>query len=448
MLKNLPKKLISLAERLPAPLYIVGGVCRDALLQNERAVKDWDICAPVDARKLCEAAESVCLTPTAVYAATGTVRLEGDGEKYEFTSFRTDSYRGGLHRPSSVEFTDSIEKDARRRDFTCNAVYYDVKKGEFVDVLGGIKDIKAGVLNTVDSPYKVFGEDGLRLMRLCRFAATLGFTPEEECLVGARANAALIDDVAKERVWEELKKILSADSAYGVKGGHYAGVKLLYSSGVMRYILPELTAGDGMAQRKDYHNYDVLGHSLRCVYYAPENIRLAALLHDVGKPYCYNKNGSFAGHETEGARITADILTRLKAPVKEREYTEKLVLLHMYDFTGAAAENKVRKFLVNNWDVIPDLLALKQADFSACKDVTSPAPVNLKWQNIIEKMQKEGVPFTQKQLNIRGDHLIACGILPAQTGKTLKFLLEQAAMNCVKNERESLIKSALRFNGR
>lgn len=439
---NVPEKLERLARSLNRPLYIVGGICRDKLAGLKCGQKDWDICAPVSAELLSAAAEKCGFTISATYKRTGTVRLLADNEEYEFTSFRTDKYEKGNHTPSSVEFTDDIVLDARRRDFKCNAVYYDVLKQTFVDPLGGIEDIKNRRLTTVVSATKVFGEDGLRLMRLCRIAAQTGFTPTDECLSGARENRKLIADVACERIWAELNAILHADEKYSVEGAQYKGLELLKESGVLKEILPELALGDKMEQRKDFHDYDVLEHSLRCVLYADKSVRLAALLHDVGKPYCLIKFGNFHKHDEYGAEIAEEICRRLRVPVALAQKACRLIELHMYDLSGATSTNKVRKFIVNNYGDIEELLLLKQADYSACKDKTDVAPCVSKWRKIIADMKKEGVPFTLKELNVKGNELIEAGISPCETGKMLKFLLEQAAMGCVKNSREELIAHA------
>lgn len=441
---EVPEKLYKLALALPKPLYVVGGACRDKLAGLESVSRDWDVCAPVSAGEALAAAKKVGLTVLATYKNTGTVRMEADGESVEFTCFRTDRYVRGVHSPAEVTFTDDINGDALRRDFRCNAIYYDIAADRFVDPLGGVDDIKNRRLDTVAAPEKVFGEDGLRLMRLARIAAQTGFTPTPECMDGAAANAALIEDIAPERIWAELQLILVADLKYGVTGGQYRGLRLLKETGVLARILPELALGDGMAQRGDFHDYDVLEHSLRAVLYAPPHIRLAALLHDVGKPYCLINYGRYSRHDEIGAVISRDICARLRVPVRTAERVAALVGLHMYDLSCAASENKVRKFIVNNFAYIDDLLALKQADYSACKDDLSEAPCVTKWKKIICGMKADGAPFTLKELDVKGNDLIAAGVPPSQTAQTLRYLLEQAAMNCVANRKDKLILQALR----
>lgn len=442
MYEILSEKLKMLAESCPFPLYVVGGRVRDYIAGLETDKTDTDICAPVTAEVFLGYAESCGFKATAVYKNTGTVKIRFGDEDYEFTSFRSDEYVRGEHTPVNIYFTDDINLDARRRDFKCNAVYYDIKARRISDPLGGIEDIENRRLDTVAAPAKVFGEDGLRLMRLARIAAQTGFSPAPGCLVAAREHKELIRDVSCERIWEELKLILGADGRYGINLAHYAGLKILKNTGILEIILPELCEGEGMIQRKDIHKYDVLEHSLRCVAYAHPSIRLAALLHDVGKPYCMREFNTFAEHEKEGAEIAARICVRLKVPKKQAEETARLISLHMYDFRGDAKENKVRKFIAANIDIFDKILLLKQADYSACKDDFKTAPTVLKFKGIYEKMREEGLPFTLKELNINGNDLLEMGFPPEEIGNTLKKLLADCAIKIVPNDRAKLCERA------
>jgi tRNA nucleotidyltransferase (CCA-adding enzyme) len=446
-MKNIiPEKLNNLAKSCTFPLYVVGGACRDFLANLESKAKDYDICAPIGVDEFVVVAVDCGFTVNAVYKNTGTVKLTDGEHDYEFTSFRSDEYVRGVHSPSKIYFTDDIKKDALRRDFKCNAVYYDIMADNFVDPLGGIDDIKNKRITTVACAEKVFGEDGLRLMRLCRQAAQLGFTPSQECLEGARKNAALIKDIAPERIWAELNYILSADAKYGRQYGQYNGLILLKESGVLPYILPELAAGDGMPQRPDFHDHDVLEHSFRCVKYAHPDIRLAALLHDVGKPHCFTETGKFTNHEVVGAQMSEKICDRLRISSKIKALTSRLIRQHMYDFDCQTKENKVRRQIVENYDILDKLLNLKQADFSACKDNLSVAPCVEKWRNIEQKMKDEGAPFSVKELKVRGNELIGAGISPDKTSKTLKYLLGECVINPSLNSKQTLVKLALTFN--
>lgn len=440
----IPEQLQALA-RLVSPLYVVGGTCRDYLAGLSGGTYDFDICAPHPAEQIVAAAVKCGFQVCSVYKNTGTVKLKCGGEEYEYAAFRSDGYVRGTHVPAKTFFTDDIRTDALRRDFKMNAVYYDIAAEKFVDPLGGMADIAQKRVSTVREADRVFGEDGLRLMRLARQAASAGFTPSEECAEGARLNSSLIADISAERIWAELNAILHADGKYGKEYAQYNGLKILQDTGVLARVLPELCLGDGMAQRDDFHSHDVLEHSLRCVKYSDGSVRLAALLHDVGKPYCKLQTGVFYGHEKEGARIARDICARLKVSKRLAEETEELVLLHMYDANCGARAGKVRKFIVNHYGVMDKLFLLKQADYSACKDDLSEAPAVAKWKGVLREMEKEGAPLTLKQLSVNGNDLIGAGICPNEVGNILHRLLEECALNGRLNKRETLLALAQRL---
>ena len=436
----IPDRLRCLAQACTAPLYLVGGAVRDYLAGTLQADADLDLASPMPDGAFAEAAAACGFSVRAVYPATGTVKIEdGEGVACEYTRFRSDEYVRGMHTPSHIVFTEDVALDARRRDFTCNAVYYDIKEQKFIDPLGGMDDIKRKVLRTVAPAEKVFGEDGLRLLRLARMCGATGFRPDEECMEGARHNCRLIRDISAERIYDEFRYILRADGIYGVKYGQYAALCIMRDTGVLGMILPELSLGAGMTQRQDFHMYDVLEHSLRCVMYAPDDIRLAALLHDVGKPYCKVLTGSYHGHEKEGARIAREICARLKVPKKLTEETVRLIELHMYDVDCKARESKIRRMIVSNRDIFFKLVALKQADYSACRDDLSEAPVITKWREIYGNMVAEKVPFNLRELKIKGDELIAAGIPRDKCGKVLDRLLLECAAFPQLNERNKLM---------
>lgn len=446
MRRILPQNLILLAESAPFPLYVVGGTVRDHLAGLTPKTPDFDICSPTSAEIFAEFATLRGFCVKSVFKNTGTVKLQDkDKTEYEYSCFRSDKYVRGTHVPVEIYFTDDIGLDARRRDFTANAVYYDIKADKYVDPLDGISAIRQKRLTTVAPAEKVFGEDGLRLMRLARQAATLGFYPDDECLLGAAQNAALIDDISPERVFAELSAILRADEKYGNADGSYQGLRLLEKTGVLARILPELAKGKGMAQRADFHKYDVLEHSLRAVKYAPPSIRLAALLHDVGKPLCTLRDGNSYNHPIEGEILAKTILHRLKAPKKTTETVCALVRWHMYDMDCKTGEAKLRRFFVEHYSILEDLLLLKQADFSACMDDRREAPTCTRWKNLLAQMKREGAPFALKDLDIKGTDLLALGIQPARVSAVLHKLLSHAVVLPQDNQKERLLKLAKCF---
>jgi len=448
MREFLPDNLLKLADVCQQSLYMIGGSVRDFLLGVPLDQKtDYDLSSPMSEVELIEKAEGLGFQIVAVYKNTGTVKLKDlEGTSYEFTRFRSDKYVRGIHAPSEVIFTEDILLDARRRDFTSNAVYYDIKSGAFVDPLSGIGDIKQHILNTVAPAEKVFGEDGLRLMRLCRFAAQLGFTPSEECLAGAKKNADLIKDIHPERIFTELDLLLHADEKFSDPAAPYNGLRLLKETGVLSRIMGELAAGDKLYQREDFHSYDVLEHSFRCVLYSPPSIRYAALLHDVGKPFCFTRDGNFHAHPEEGAKIAGEILSRLKAPLKLIRDTQELILWHMRDFDCRMRNQKVLKTIRDVYPFFDDLLALKQADFSACKDDLSPAPTVEKWKKIYGEAREENIPFALAELDIRGGDLKELGIPAQRIGQILEELLNSAIERRVKNEKNALLRYAQKLS--
>ena len=444
----LPKNLIHLAKNSTTPLYVVGGSVRDFLagLTPNTLQKDWDICSPMSAEEFCALAKKCGFTVCSVFKNTGTVKLkDACNQEYEFSCFRYDKYVRGLHTPAKITFTKDIKLDALRRDFTVNAVYYDIQNKTFVDPLDGICAIQQKRLTTVAPAKKVFSEDGLRLLRLARFHGTLGFSPDEECLFGAMQYAHLIQDISPERIYSELSAILVADEKYNVKQGHYLALSLLAQTRVLDYILPELTLGRAMQQRKDFHQYDVLEHSLRSVLYADKQVRLACLLHDVGKPFCFNRDGNFYAHAVEGSRIAVEVLHRWKAPKSVITETEQLIALHMQDLDLKTSINKLRRFLVAHYPLLPKLLLLKQADFSACMDEKSPAPTCVKWQNLLQKMKEEKTPFSLKELAVNGNDLLTLDIPKTHLSAILKQLLNHTAIQPKDNVKERLLRLALAF---
>ncbi len=437
---KLEKRLVSLAKKLNKPLYAVGGVVRNFLIDKSIA-RDIDLSASVAVEELLPILKEVGFTVVAEYKRTGTVVFKSSKQKYEYTAFRKEVYaKGGAHTPVEVYPTDDILEDARRRDFKCNAVYYDIAKGEIVDVLGGVEDIKNKILDTVIEPERVFENDGLRLLRLARFAGELNFKPTDRVLFAMEMYADNISAISPERVFSELKKILVSDKAYPFSDvkGHYTGLKILDKTMVLDRIFPELTMGRSMAQRADFHKYDVLEHSLRCVLYSPPRVRLASLFHDIGKPYCFKRDGKYYYHDIEGVKIAGEVLKRLKADNRTISQVKYLIKEHMVDLDCSMEENEVRLFLVDNYDKLDELAEVKQADFRASLERDEPAPTIVKWQKILHNMLSDGVPFTVRGLAISAKELLEMGVDERKIGQTQKKLLELTATKRLRNDKETL----------
>ncbi len=445
MKKIFAKNLILLAESLDKPLYAVGGIVRNYLIDGSIS-EDVDLAAAIPVDELVNSLPLFNFKVVAEYKRTGTVVFSDNDKRYEYTTFRREKYFGGEHTPAKTEFTDDIFEDALRRDFKCNAVYFDLKDGNIVDPLNGLENIKNKILDTVTSPMKVFSNDGLRLMRLARFSGELNFKPTEEVLKGAKKFADNIREISPERIYSELIKILNSDTKYSFSdpSGHYNGLQILNNTKVLDRIFPELTEGRGMAQRADFHRYDVLEHSLRAVLYADKSVRLAALLHDVAKPFCYKRDGYYYHHFEEGERIAEEVLKRLKADNDTVRLVTFLVKEHMIDLDCSMRESKVRRFIVRNYDKLAQLMMVKQADFRASLEIDERAPTLIKWGRIIDNMQKDGTPFTLKELQISSSDLIELGYKGEKLGKELNKLWDFAIINPDKNRRDILINIAER----
>ncbi|MBR5192269.1 MAG: CCA tRNA nucleotidyltransferase [Clostridia bacterium] len=447
MKKYLSQKLIDLANVLPKPIYVVGGFTRDFLI-NKKPSCDVDLASSMLVEEILPYVEKVGFKVKAEYKRTGTIVFGKEKEKYEYTTFRVDSYPlGGAHTPKKVEFTEDILIDAKRRDFKCNAIYYDIKNGEFVDPLGGIEDIKNKVLSTVEEPKKVFSHDGLRLMRLARFCGELNFTPTTEVIAGAKEFSSNIKDIAVERIFEELKKILISNEkhAFSNPNGHYYGLKLLDEIGVLEKILPEVTNGRNLGQRKDFHSYDVLEHTLKTVLYAEKEVRLFALLHDVGKPFAMQKDNKFSLHAEYGANIVKDILKRFKADNKITDLAVFLTKNHMLGVKKQPLEEDLRVFFVENYNKIPLLIMLKQADHFAGKDDLTFPQYLLKWKHLLKEISLDKTPLTIKNLKISAQDLLSLGAKQKNLSKTLRNLWLECVKNPTKNNQETLVDLAKQF---
>lgn len=412
-----PESLRAFAAQFPVPLYLVGGYVRDAVCGV--ISQDIDICSSLPAEEVKNLLSGTEYRISLLKRDTGSVSILSDETEWQYTAFRTDVYEKG-HTPKSIRPAD-ITGDALRRDFRANAVYYDIKNDCFVDPLGGLEDVKKRVFSTTRPPKEVFSEDGLRLMRLARLASETGFSVDERAMEGARENAEKIKEIAPERIRVELERILHSPVPS-------VGLEILRKEGVLQLILPEIAAGYGLEQRKDYHKYDVFYHTLATVDAADTSVRTAALFHDVGKPVCFFSTGVYYRHDVVGAETCRDIMRRLRYSNKEIEETKRLVLYHMIDISGDMKENKIRKFVQKNADILTKLCLLKDADrigCGYCKEGQSPASIRLR--KTLEQMKAEGVPFSVRDLRIRGDEIPEETLPKDKRGEALCALLAACA---------------------
>jgi poly(A) polymerase/tRNA nucleotidyltransferase (CCA-adding enzyme) len=331
---KVPKSVSHVTETLEKggfEAYLVGGCVRDLI--TGRKPKDWD--ATTDARP----EQIIALFPNTFYeneyGTVGVVNEEETDETLkivEVTPYRTEAAYSDFRRPDKVIFSNNLGDDLSRRDFTVNAIAYNITKGQIVDPYNGQDDIKDKTIRTVGEPEDRFGEDALRMLRAIRFSTELGFTIEPKTEKAIQNNTILLEKISKERIRDEFIKIVMADKPM-------QGIVLAHKLGVLRYVSREIEAGLHVEQRGE-HIYDVWEHNLRALQHSADNnwplhVRLAALFHDVSKPETRRwseeqKQWTFYGHDVVGGRVTKKILERLKFPVKLTDTVSKLVRYHLF----------------------------------------------------------------------------------------------------------------------
>lgn len=441
-------ELVQLAK-LFAPytaLYAVGGCVRDRIMGV--ACHDIDICSPLrveDVKRLLSGSEFQLSDKS---LRMGTVIISKGDFRAEYTCFRTDSYEkgSGAHSPSEVRFTNSILDDAQRRDFACNAIYLDVLKGEYVDPLGGIEDIRQKRLRRAKED--VFEADGLRILRLVRFAAELGFDPDKATWDSAVENAWRVRDITVERVREELISCFEADVKHPElkrTGAHLEAFRALDSLGLVDMLLPELAALKGLEQPRQYHLYDAYEHSVKAFELSPPHLRWAALLHDVGKAPMVAQHGNMHGHDVAGEEIVGKILERLRFKKSEIRRVTQLVRWHMVDINGNTSPAKLRRFVVQHADIVEQLCELVDVDGLASEGkLTRPNRLREEY----EFLKRNGVPLCVKELSVGGDDLIALGVPDSMRATALEELLEATAMDPKLADRERALKYLAKFANR
>lgn len=436
---NLPPALRAFAESLSEEgiaLYAVGGCVRDALLG--RPVHDMDLCSRLKPDELIARANACSVQARIVQKTLGTVLLIFDGQTFEHTTFRTESYgTGGAHRPETVVFSDLPEEDAFRRDFSVNALYQSLTTGEIVDPTGGLSDLSRRVLRTTAAdPAQILRDDGLRVMRLVRFAASLGFSIDTATWTAAKTHAALLADTAWERRRQELERVLLDPHVL-------TGLTLLRDVGALPYVLPECVACDGVPQRKDHHRYDVLMHMFHTCAETPEELgcRLIGLLHDVGKPVTKQRDGNLYAHDIDSAEIAKVMLERLRFPSALIERVCFAVRAHMFDITDSAADATLRRrFALWGRERTEDVIMIREADVRGSGYRTDYTAAH--WRSVYDAMQREHAPFSESELAVSGEDVMQeLGLLAGErVGRIKRQLLLHCAVHPNDNRRDVLKK--------
>jgi len=438
--------------------YIVGGCVRDLIISKIKELKknpkDWDIATIAKPEQIQK------LFPDSVYENEfGTVLIKTGSESpnlkiIEVTTLRKEGKYSDKRHPDKIEFAKTIEEDLSRRDFTVNAMAIKIKNSErtLIDPFDGQKDLENKLIRTVGDAKERFSEDGLRLMRAIRFACELNFQIESQTLEAIKKNASLLSFISKERVRDELIKIINSSEAA-------KGILLLQETGLLKQIIPELEKGIGVTQNK-HHIYTVWEHLWRSLEYACAKkysleVRLASLFHDIGKPYTKEGEGidsTFYNHEWQGAKITARILSRLKFSNDKSERIVKLVRCHgfVYD-TEITTDAAIRRLLVKiGKENIQELAQVREADRigSGC-----PKALPFRLRHFLFRVEKvlqelEGQQPSLKILKINGNDVIKIlNIKPSsKIGAILNILLEEILDDPKKNTKKYLEKEVKKLN--
>ena len=429
--------------------YIVGGCVRDFLRKVEP--EDWDVATSARPEEIQKT------FPKSFYNNQFfTVAVQTDSEnprlkEIEVTTYRSEAKYTDKRHPDEIKFAKTIGEDLARRDFTVNAIAIELSefvtpKVNIVDPFNGQKDLEKKIIKALGNAEDRFSEDALRMIRAVRFAVALdgsaSWRIEEKTSQGIKKNAFWLEAISKERIRDEFLKIVMSERAAD-------GIELLRELGLLKYILPELEEGFGVAQNK-HHIYECYKHSLLSLKYAAQKnfnkyVRIAALFHDIGKPRAKQGQGqdaTFYSHEILGTKMTVQILNRLKFPKKEIEKIGKLVRYHLFYYNvGEVSESSVRRLVRQvGPENMEELLQVRMADRIG-SGVPKAEPYKLRHlKYVIEKASKD--PLSAKLLKVNGNDVMK--ILKVQPGpkigQILDILLGYVLEDPKKNEKKFLEK--------
>jgi poly(A) polymerase len=430
------------ADRANYEIYVIGGYVRDFILGKQST--DIDIMVLGDATEFAHTVAKRFNTElNAVYKNFGTALLmvtDNDVDyKIEFASARKESYNRNSRKPEVADA--NLEEDISRRDFTINTLAVSLNKknyGELIDLYNGVEDIKNGIIKTPLDPVKTFDDDPLRIMRAIRFASRLNFKIEEQtykAIVSMKERLKEAEVVSTERVTDEFLQILMTDKPS-------IGLDLMFKTGVMAIVFPEISIMAGIEQRKDYHHKDVFYHTLQVVdNIAPKTdnvwLRFTALVHDIAKPktkrFVEGTGWTFHGHEEAGARMMKKIFLRMKLSLTQLPYVEKLVRMHLRPIPLAKDEvtdSGIRRLAAEAGEDLVDLLTLCRADITS-KNITKVSKFfknyELVEKKIVEVQEKDNLRNFQSP--VRGEEIMEYfNIPPSREVGIIKKKIEEAIL--------------------
>ena len=438
----IPKQAQSIVSKLKKAgfeAYIVGGCVRDFLIEKEP--NDWDVTTNAKPKEIQKIFPSSFCENKFLTVTVQTKSKDPKLKEIEITTYRSEAKYSDKRHPDIVKFAENLKQDLARRDFTINAMAMD-KELKIIDPFEGQKDLKKKTIRAVGNPEKRFSEDALRMIRAVRFATSLNFKIEEKTGQAIKKNSALLKHISQERIRDEFLKIIMSENAA-------KGIELLRKLDLLKYIVPELEQGYNIAQNK-HHIYDCYEHYIRSLDYAAQKnfnkyVRLAALFHDIGKPKTKRGKGleaTFYSHETEGAKMTKQILKRLKLSEKDVKKITKLVRYHLFYYhPDEVGQSSVRKLVRNvGLENIDELIQLRMADRigSGCPKAKPYKLRHLEYA--IEKVSQD--PISVKMLKVSGNDIMKMlNIKPGpKIGQILNLLLGYVLEEPNKNKKEFLEK--------
>ena len=425
-----------IAEQEKIEVYAVGGYVRDIVLNRER--NDLDILVIGSGTEFAKkVADVLSIKNVSYYKNFGTAHFNFEGMNIEFVGARKESYDRNTRKPivENGSFTDDIS----RRDFTINTLAISLSKnnfGKLIDTYSGLDDLQNQLIKTPLDPFKTFDDDPLRLMRAFRFASQLSFNIDEGIMTAANQMRERLSIVSQERITDEFLKILASPKPS-------VGLQLLFDSAVLEIVFPEIFIMAGVDQRKEYHHKDVFLHTLQVVdniSKETENVwlRFAALVHDIAKPptkkFVEGIGWTFHGHEDLGARMMKKIFHRMKLPLHQLEYVQKLIRLHLRPIALANEEvtdSAIRRFVVNAGEDLEDLITLCRAD------ITSKNPIKVEkylgnYERVMQKVRdvKERDKLREFQSPVRGEEIMQiCNLKPSRKVGEIKTAIEEAILD-------------------
>ncbi len=435
---HLPDRVRYIIEKLEAAgyeAYAVGGCVRDSLLG--RKPNDWDVTTSAKPQQI----KAVFRHTIDTGIQHGTVTVMLDREGFEVTTYRIDGEYEDSRHPKEVIFTANLIEDLKRRDFTINAFAYNDHSG-IVDAFDGMKDLERGVIRCVGEAAERFGEDALRMLRAVRFSAQLGFSIAEETRAAIRELAPSLSHISAERIQAELVKLLLS--------AHPDYMRDAYELGITAVVLPELDAAFATGQHNPHHRYSVGEHLMQCLLHtrADRSLRIAALLHDIGKPPVRTTDEEgidhFYGHVEESERMALDILKRLKFDNDTIDKVQKYVRYH--DYKPEPDARSVRRAVNKIGEAyFPQVLEIRRADAlaqSSCQRAEKLARIDETARLYAEIMAKNQC-ISLRTLEITGNDLIALGVPKGRRiGEILNRLLDDVLQEPENNVHEYLIEKA------